>query len=213
MLHDATHYGGIEPKRGGVRPRMSLRGTASVDIESLNIPAVKVLMPKKYGDRRGFFSEVYNKKTLLELGIDLDFVQDNHSLSADKGTMRGLHFQTPPFAQDKLVRVVRGAVFDVAVDLRRNSPTYGEHVSVVLSADALNQVLVPTGFAHGFMTLEPDTEVVYKVSDYYAPEHDKGILWNDPALEIVWPEPEATVILSEKDRAQPRLAEMTSPFE
>ena len=192
---------------------MSLRGTASVDIESLNIPAVKVLMPKKYGDRRGFFSEVYNKKTLLELGIDLDFVQDNHSLSADKGTMRGLHFQTPPFAQDKLVRVVRGAVFDVAVDLRRNSPTYGEHVSVVLSADALNQVLVPTGFAHGFMTLEPDTEVVYKVSDYYAPEHDKGILWNDPALEIVWPEPEATVILSEKDRAQPRLAEMTSPFE
>ena len=184
-----------------------------MDIESLNIPAVKVLMPKKYGDRRGFFSEVYNKKTLLEFGIDIDFVQDNHSLSADKGTMRGLHFQTPPFAQGKLVRVVRGAVFDVAVDLRRNSPTYGEHVSVVLSADALNQVLVPIGFAHGFMTLEPDTEVVYKVSDYYAPEHDKGILWNDPALGIVWPEPEATVILSEKDRGQPRLAEMISPFE
>ena len=185
---------------------------ASVDIESLNIPAVKVLMPKRYGDRRGFFSEVYNKKTLLARGIDIDFVQDNHSLSADKGTMRGLHFQTPPFAQDKLVRVVRGAVFDVAVDLRRSSPTYGEHVSVVLSADALNQVLVPTGFAHGFMTLEPDTEVVYKVSDYYAPEHDRGILWNDPALGIGWPEPEAAVILSEKDRRQPRLAEMISPF-
>jgi len=184
-----------------------------VQVESLNIPAVKVLTPKRHGDRRGFFSEVYNKKTLSELGIDIDFVQDNHSLSAEKGTMRGLHFQTPPFAQDKLVRVVRGAVLDVAVDLRRNSPTYGEHVSVVLSADALNQVLVPTGFAHGFMTLEPDTEVVYKVSDYYAPEHDKGILWSDPALGIEWPEPETSVVLSEKDRRQPRLADMTSPFE
>jgi len=192
---------------------MNSRSVIPVQVESLNIPAVKVLTPKRHGDRRGFFSEVYNKKTLSELGIDIDFVQDNHSLSAEKGTMRGLHFQTPPFAQDKLVRVVRGAVLDVAVDLRRNSPTYGEHVSVVLSADALNQVLVPTGFAHGFMTLEPDTEVVYKVSDYYAPEHDKGILWSDPALGIEWPEPETSVVLSEKDRRQPRLADMTSPFE
>ena len=182
-------------------------------IESLNIPAVKVLLPKRHGDHRGFFSEVYNKKTLSELGINIDFVQDNQSLSADSGTMRGLHFQTPPFAQDKLVRVIRGSIFDVAVDLRRSSPTYGEHVSVVLSADALHQVLIPTGFAHGFMTLEPDTEVVYKVSNYYAPEHDKGILWNDPALGIAWPVPEAMVTLSDKDRGQPSLVDVTSPFQ
>ena len=182
-------------------------------IESLSIPAVKVLLPKRHGDHRGFFSEVYNKKTLSELGINIDFVQDNQSLSAERGTMRGLHFQTPPFAQDKLVRVIRGSVLDVAVDLRRSSPTYGEHASVVLSADALHQVLIPTGFAHGFMTLEANTEVVYKVSNYYAPEHDKGILWNDPALGIAWPVPEAMVTLSDKDRGQPCLVDVASPFQ
>ena len=181
-------------------------------IGELSIPAVKVLSPARHGDHRGFFSEVYNKKTLSEAGIDVEFVQDNHSLSATKGTVRGLHFQTPPFAQDKLVRVVRGAVFDVAVDLRRGSPTYGRHVSVVLSAEAWNQVLVPIGFAHGFMTLEPDTEVIYKVSNYHAPDHDKGLLWNDPALGIPWPLPEAEAILSDKDRRQPRLADFVTPF-
>ena len=171
-----------------------------------------MLFPGKHGDRRGFFSETYNRKALAALGVDINFVQDNHSLSAEKGTVRGLHFQTPPFAQDKLVRVVRGSVFDVAVDLRQGSPTYGRHVSAVLSAEAWNQVLVPVGFAHGFMTLEPDTEVIYKVSDYYAPAHDNGLLWNDPALGIQWPLAENDALLSEKDRKLPGLAELVSPF-
>ena len=180
--------------------------------DDLPIADVKVLAPKKHGDHRGFFSEVYNKRALAEAGIDIEFVQDNHSLSAEKGTVRGLHFQAPPFAQDKLVRVVRGSVFDVAVDLRKGSATYGEHVSVVLSAEAWNQLLVPIGFAHGFMTLEADTEVVYKVSGYYAPDHDHGLLWNDPALGIRWPIAEEEAVLSDKDRVQPRLSELVSPF-
>ena len=183
-----------------------------MQVERLNIPDIKVLLPRKHGDARGFFSETYNRKSLAALGIDIDFVQDNHSLSAEKGTVRGLHFQTPPFAQDKLVRVVRGAVYDVAVDLRKDSPTYGRHASAALSADAWNQVLVPVGFAHGFMTLEPDTEVIYKVSNYYAPDHDKGLLWNDAALGIAWPLAGDEAILSEKDRVQPRLEEIVSPF-
>jgi dTDP-4-dehydrorhamnose 3,5-epimerase len=179
-------------------------------VNSLDIADVKLVKPSKFGDHRGFFSEVYNKQAFAEHGIDADFVQDNHSLSADKGTVRGLHYQAPPFAQDKLVRVVKGAVFDVAVDLRRGSATYGKHVSAILSADAWNQILVPTGFAHGFMTLEPDTEVIYKVSNYYAPKHDFGLLWNDPELGIEWPYEDA--VLSDKDRKQPRLAELVSPF-
>ena len=181
-------------------------------VEHLKIPDVRMLVPGKHGDRRGFFSETYNKKALAAVGIDIDFVQDNHSCSADKGTVRGLHFQTPPFTQDKLVRVARGSVFDVVVDLRRGSSTYGWHVSVVLSAETWNQILVPIGFAHGFMTLEPDTEVIYKVSNYYSPEQDKGLLWNDPALGIAWPLAEDEAILSEKDRTQPRLAELVTPF-
>lgn len=184
-----------------------------MNVDDLDISAVRVLTPKKHGDHRGFFSEVYNKKALAEAGVAIDFVQDNHSLSAEKGVVRGLHFQVPPFAQDKLVRVVRGSVFDVAVDLRRGSPTYGQHVSVVLSAEAWNQILVPIGFAHGFMTLEPDTEVIYKVSNYYAPDHDKGLLWNDPDLGIAWPIPEGEAILSDKDRKQPRFADIVLPFE
>ena len=139
-------------------------------------------------------------------------MQDNHSLSAEKGVVRGLHFQVPPFAQDKLVRVVRGSVFDAAVDLRRGSPTYGKHVSVVLSAEEWNQILVPIGFAHGLMTLEPDTEVIYKVSNYYSAEHDKGLLWNDPALGIEWPVAEDEAILSAKDKVQPRLADLLPYF-
>ena len=146
-----------------------------MNVDDLQIADVKVLTPKKHGDHRGFFSEVYNKKALAVAGIEIEFVQDNHSLSAEKGTVRGLQFQSPPFAQDKLVRVVRGAVFDVAWDTRSDSPTYGRHVSVVLSAKAWNQVYVPVGFAHGFMTLDPDTELVYKVSNYYAPDHERGL--------------------------------------
>ena len=184
-----------------------------MQVEHLNIPDVMLLSPGKHGDRRGFFSETYNRKALAVIGIDIDFVQDNHSYSADKGTVRGLHFQTPPFAQDKLVRVARGSVFDIAVDLRQGSPTYGRHVGAVLSAEAWNQVLVPIGFAHGFMTLEPDTEVIYKVSNYYAPDHDKGLLWNDPALGINWPIADDEAVLSQKDRKQPRLAELVTPFD
>ena len=182
-------------------------------VECLDIPDVRVLSPRKYGDRRGFFSETYNKKALAAVGIDINFVQDNHSYSAEKGTVRGLHFQTVPFAQDKLVRVARGSVFDVVVDLRRGSPTYGRHVNVVLSTEAWNQVLVPVGFAHGFMTLEPDTEVIYKVSNYYSPDQDKGLLWNDPDLGIAWPLAENDALLSEKDRIQPRLAQLVTSFE
>lgn len=182
-------------------------------IEHLIIPDVKMLTPKKHSDHRGFFSEVYSRKALTTAGIDIEFVQDNHSLSSAKGTVRGLHFQTPPFAQDKLVRVVRGSVFDVAVDLRQSSPTYGKHVSIILSSEAWNQILVPIGFAHGFMTLEPDTEVIYKVSDCYAPDYDKGLLWNDPTLGIIWPIAESTAIVSEKDRRQPQFAEFATPFE
>ena len=184
-----------------------------MQVEHLNIPDVRLLSTRKHGDRRGFFSETYNRKALAEIGIDIDFVQDNHSCSADKGTVRGLHFQTPPFAQDKLVRVARGSVFDIAVDLRQGSPTYGRHAGAVLSAQAWNQILVPIGFAHGFMTLEPDTEVIYKVSNYYAPDHDKGLLWNDPALGISWPIADEEAVLSDKDRKQPRLAELITPFD
>ena len=182
-------------------------------VECLNIPDIRVLSPKKFCDQRGFFSETYNKQAFAALGIYINFVQDNYSYSAEKGTVRGLHFQTAPFAQDKLVRVARGSVFDVVVDLRQGSPTYGRHVSIVLSAEAWNQVLVPIGFAHGLMTLEPDTEVIYKVSNYYSPDQDKGLLWNDPALGIVWPLAESEALLSEKDRIQPRLAQLVTPFE
>ena len=180
--------------------------------QRLAIPDVLLLTPAKHGDHRGFFSEVYNRKALAAAGVNVDFVQDNHSLSAEAGTVRGLHFQTPPRAQHKLVRVARGAVFDVAVDLRRGSPTYGKHVTAVLSADDWNQLFVPAGFAHGFITLEPATEVLYKVSDYYAPEHDEGLLWNDAALGIAWPAPSAAPTVSAKDRNQPRWAGFQSPF-
>ena len=181
-------------------------------IEKLAIPDVKVLIPRKFGDGRGFLSEVYSARTLAEAGIDIEFVQDNHSFAACRGTVRGLHFQSPPHAQDKLVRVVKGSVFDVAVDLRRGSATYGRHVSGVLSDGAWNQILVPVGFAHGFMTLEPGTEVVYKVSDYYAPDHDKGLRWNDPTLGIRWPLSEDEAVLSDKDRQQPGFSGFVTPF-
>jgi dTDP-4-dehydrorhamnose 3,5-epimerase len=153
----------------------------------LEIPDVKLVSPARFQDARGFLSEVYNKQAFASAGIDTEFVQDNHSASEEPNTVRGLHFQSPPFAQAKLVRVVRGAAFDVAVDLRRGSPTYGRHVSAVLSAEAWNQMFIPHGFAHGFCTLEPDTEVVYKLSAYHAREHDMGLYWNDPDLGIAWP--------------------------
>jgi dTDP-4-dehydrorhamnose 3,5-epimerase len=176
------------------------------------IPAVKVLVPKKFGDHRGFFSEVYSDKLLAGLGIEARFVQDNHSLSAEKGVVRGLHYQLPPMAQDKLIRVVRGAIMDIAVDIRRGSPTFGKHVACLLSAENWKQMFVPTGFAHGFATLEPNTEVLYKVTRYYSPSHERGIRWNDPKLGINWHVAEDQAVLSERDQKHPMLAEMSDLF-
>ena len=183
-----------------------------MEILETDIPDVKIIRPKKFGDHRGFFSETYNKKILAEYGIDLDFVQDNHSLSVEKGVIRGLHYQTPPYAQDKLVRVIRGSILDVAVDIRKDSPTYGKHIKAIISANDWNQILVPIGFAHGFCTLEPDTEVIYKVTNYYSPENDAGIYWNDEELGIEWPIPEEHAILSDKDKRQPKFSQLKSVF-
>ena len=183
-----------------------------MEILDTEIPEIKIIMADRFGDRRGFFSETYNKHALAERGIDHEFVQDNHSLSREIGVVRGLHFQTPPFAQDKLIRVVCGAIFDVAVDIRQGSPTFGRHVSGVLSKEAWNQMLIPAGFAHGFCTLETNTEVIYKVSNYYAPDHDHGIRWNDPELAISWPFSGNQAIISDKDRSLPCLSEFDPPF-
>jgi len=177
------------------------------------IPAVKVIVPKKFGDHRGFFSETYSRKAFEGMGIPAEFVQDNHSLSAEAGVVRGLHYQLPPAAQDKLVRVVRGAILDVAVDVRRSSPTFGRHVAEVISAANWRQIYIPAGFAHGFRTLEPDTEVIYKVTAFYSPEHDRGVRWNDPALGIDWGIAEAAAVLSDRDRRHPLLAEARELFE
>lgn len=183
-----------------------------MQVDALEISDVKILTPKRFGDARGFFSETYNKSLLAEHGLDLDFVQDNHSMSQPVGVLRGLHFQTPPFAQDKLVRVVRGRIFDVAVDIRHGSPSFGKWVGAEISAEAWNQILVPVGFAHGFVTLEPDTEVIYKVTAPYAPEHDKGVAWNDPAIGIDWPLNGIEPTLSDKDTKHPALADLPAYF-
>lgn len=166
-----------------------------------------------FEDDRGWFAETYNKRKLEMAGLADDFVQDNHSLSRQAGTLRGLHFQLPPKAQAKLVRCVRGSIFDVAVDIRQSSPTYGKWVGAILSTQNRDQLYVPVGFAHGFVTLEPDTEVVYKVTDFYSPGHDCGCRWDDPDIAIDWPLPEAQQPgLSKKDAVQPRLADFVSPF-
>ena len=183
-----------------------------MQVTPLDIPDVKLIEPVRHGDERGFFSETYSKQKFADAGIDVEFVQDNHAKSATPGTLRGLHFQGPPRAQAKLLRVVRGAVLDVAVDVRRGSPTYGRHVAVELSAANFRQVLVPAGFAHGYLTLEPDTEVLYKVDDFYAPDTEGGLAWNDPELGIAWPLPAEQVVLSERDRRWPALAAFESPF-
>jgi len=184
-----------------------------LSVEETAIAAVKIVTPKKFGDHRGFFSETWSRNAFVEAGLDLDFVQDNQSLSASVGTLRGLHFQSPPFAQDKLVRVTRGRILDVAVDIRASSPTFGKHVAVELSAENWKQLLVPVGFAHGFVTLEPDTEVLYKVTAPYAPENDHGLAFDDPALGIDWRLPLSGLTLSDKDRKHPRLAEMLRYFD
>lgn len=183
-----------------------------LEITSTVIPDVKVLLPKAFGDARGTFSETYNAARLAEQGITLNFVQDNQSWSALAGTVRGLHFQSPPKAQDKLVRVIRGRILDVVVDLRRASPTYGKWVAEELSAKNRRQLLVPIGFAHGFCTLEPDTEVFYKVTDFYSPANDLGIAWDDPDLAITWPVTRDKVVLSEKDKLQPAFKSLPAYF-
>jgi dTDP-4-dehydrorhamnose 3,5-epimerase len=183
-----------------------------MQISSLEIEAVKLVLPTKHSDKRGYFVETWNRRRFAEAGIDIDFVQDNCSYSVSTGTIRGLHFQTPPKAQAKLVRVVRGSVFDVAVDLRRASPTCGRSVSAVLSAEGGEQMFIPIGFAHGFCTLEPETEVAYKASDFYSPEHDAGIAWNDEELAIAWPLADLEPVLSEKDKKLPRLRESRLVF-
>lgn len=185
-----------------------------MQIVSLDIPEVKLITPKRFGDARGFFMETFSAPKLAEHGIERDWVQDNHSLSAKPGVLRGLHFQAPPHAQAKLVRVVKGRVWDVAVDIRVGSPTFGKWVGAELSAENDKQLFIPEGFAHGFITLEPDTEFLYKVSSTYAPEADGGVKWDDQDLNLPWPldgladGPQ----LSDKDAVLPKLADLNSPF-
>lgn len=191
--------------------RTTASGNFTAEWFALSGPAL--VTPRRFGDHRGYFLETYAATDFAALGIGAAFVQDNQSLSAKRGTVRGLHFQVPPRAQAKLVRVLRGSILDVAVDIRRGSPSYGRHVAAVLSAENARQLYIPTGFAHGFCTLEPDTEVAYKVSDTYAPDCDRGLAWDDPALAIAWPVPAEDAELSAKDRKQPLLAELPAWFD
>jgi len=171
---------------------------------------VVIVEPDVFGDARGYFMESYNKRHFEQLGLSYDFVQDNQSFSARSGVIRGLHYQLNPKAQTKLVRVLTGAIYDVVVDIRKHSPTYGQWAAFVLTEDNNRQLLVPKGFAHGFCTLVPNTRVLYKVDEHYSPEHDRGVLWNDPDLGIDWPVAEP--ILSDKDRNQPRLKDAENNF-
>jgi dTDP-4-dehydrorhamnose 3,5-epimerase len=181
-------------------------------VSDLDITDVKLIVPRRFDDRRGFFSEIYNAQLFAGAGILDTFVQDNLSLSSHVGTIRGLHFQRPPHAQAKLLRVSCGRILDVAVDLRRSSATYGRHVSAEISAENGAQIYIPVGFAHGFCTLEADTEVVYKVSNYYAPEADAGVIWSDSDLAIDWPVAPEEVIVSEKDSRLPKLNSIEGCF-
>jgi len=184
----------------------------NLEISQTGLPGVLVLRPRRFDDDRGWFSEVWNQQVLADAGVHLDFVQDNHSFSAQTGTLRGLHYQAPPHAQDKLVRVTAGAVLDVAVDMRKGSPSYGEWVSEELSAENGKQLLVPRGFLHGFVTLVPNTEVLYKCSDIYAPDCDGAVRFDDPDLAIDWGRAPDGMVVSAKDAAAPRLRDFQSPF-
>ncbi|MEX3017882.1 dTDP-4-dehydrorhamnose 3,5-epimerase [Gymnodinialimonas hymeniacidonis] len=182
-----------------------------MNIEETGLPGLVVLTPPRFGDERGFFSETYNAEKLAEHGIAITFVQDNHSLSAETNTVRGLHFQAPPRAQAKLVRCGRGRLWDVAVDIRRGSPTYGQHFGIELTFENAKQLLIPAGFAHGFITREPGTEIIYKCSDTYAPETEGALLWSDPDLGIDW-QLTGNPILSGKDADAPAFIGFESPF-
>lgn len=182
-----------------------------MQIEETALPGLKILTPRRFGDSRGFFSESWNRKLMDELGLHFDFVQDNHSLSSRAGTVRGLHFQAPPHAQAKLVRCGRGRLLDVAVDFRRGSPTYAQWATVELSFENGRQLLIPEGFLHGFVTLESDTEIIYKCTEYYTPSADRAVRFDDPDIGIDW-RLSAPPVLSEKDAAAPFLRDVTSPF-
>jgi dTDP-4-dehydrorhamnose 3,5-epimerase len=182
-----------------------------VKVHKSNFEGVILLEPKVFNDERGFFVETYNEQLFEANGLKVHFVQDNHSLSKQAGTIRGMHYQLNPKAQAKLVRVTRGAIFDVVLDIRKNSPTYGKWQGFILSEDNKRQIFVPKGFAHGFCTLVENTEVQYKVDEYYSPEHDRGISWKDPYLGIDWPA--ANPVLSEKDLTQPCLNDAVTNFE
>lgn len=203
MLFDPASFG--KPNKVG-------SGDEKMDVTALEIPGVFVFSPKKFGDERGFFSETWRQSVFQHHIPGVELVQDNHSFSASTGVLRGLHFQTPPFDQGKLVRVVKGRVLDVIVDLRRGSPTYGHHISVDLSRDNWRQLWVPAGFAHGFITLEPDTEFLYRCTQYYSPQHDSGLRFDDPDLAIKWPLPADQLTLSEKDLNLPAFKDFVSPF-
>ena len=182
-------------------------------VDTYAAPGLVSVVPVKFGDARGFLSETYSRRRFAACGIDVDFVQDNHSYSAAVGTIRGLHFQLPPHAQGKLVRVVRGAILDVVVDIRHGSPAFGKPIAVELSAANWRQLYVPPGFAHGFCTLEPDSELLYRTTDYYAPEADRGIAFDDLDLGVEWPVAVAEATLSDKDRRHPRLRDLAKIFE
>jgi len=184
----------------------------AMDALDLGLPGLLLLKPRRFADSRGYFVETYNERTLSGIGIAAGFVQDNESFSTVRGTIRGLHFQLPPASQAKLVRVLQGSVYDVAVDLRIGSPGYGRWASATLTADGGEQLFVPHGFAHGFCTLQPDTVVAYKVDDFYAPASDSGLIWNDAALAIDWPVGVEQAVLSEKDMRLGRFADFQSPF-
>ncbi|MCJ2134740.1 dTDP-4-dehydrorhamnose 3,5-epimerase [Methylobacterium sp. J-026] len=183
-----------------------------MDVIETGIPDVKRIVPKRLGDARGWFSETFRVDALGRAGIANTFVQDNQSFSAPQGTIRGLHFQIAPRAQAKLIRVLQGAILDVAVDIRSASPTFGRFVAVTLDAETGTQLFIPHGFAHGFCTLTPDVMVAYKVDDYYSPEHDRSLAWDDPEIGIPWPVSGDGAILSDKDRRAPRLAELGRAF-
>lgn len=183
-----------------------------MDVRTFDIPGLVLFAPRKHGDARGFFSEVWREDLFRRHASHVALVQDNHTWSARRGTLRGLHFQMPPMGQGKLVRVSRGAVLDVAVDVRWGSPTYGRHVAVELSAENWAQLWIPEGFLHGFCTLQDDTEVLYKVSNIYSPTHDRGVAYNDPDLGIAWPVSAAELTMSDKDAAQPRLRDLPPIF-
>jgi dTDP-4-dehydrorhamnose 3,5-epimerase len=183
-----------------------------LDVLSLSFPDVKLVRSARIGDARGSFAETYVRHDFISAGIADDFVQDNQSFSVAAGTVRGLHFQIPPFAQAKLVRVLRGRVVDVVVDLRRSSATFGKHLAVELSAEDPKQLYVPIGYAHGFCTLVSDTEIFYKVSNVFSRDHDRGLNWADPALGIRWPVSESQAILSERDKALPLLNALSTVF-